>query len=336
MRILSSGGVGAGEVWLREEGRRLGGGCWRSTCGGRTRRTTGCGGSRVIRRRSGSAIGGRRWGGSTGSGPGWWRRCRGEGRSGSRVRRWGWPCAWLRISPGGGTPRTGSRSAGWRRRPPTAPGMPSARPARGTTSASPCGEWAGWRRRLTPTPAPATCTRLPGTATARPAPGTAWASPCGMPAGWWRRSTPTRVPATCARLPGIATARPSRGSTSETPCGRRAGRRRRRSWCTARPWSSTGSSRTRTGQATSCTTWPSSTRTPTAPSKPAPTTSRPPTPIPEATPPPKPPKPAPEPQNWKTPPLPLPPPHPLTAPPKANPPPNRRATPTYNKITGVE
>lgn len=29
-------------------------------------------------------------------------------------------------------------------------------------------------------------------------------------------------------------------------------------------------------------------------------------------------------------------PHPLTAPPKANPPPTRRATSTYNKITGVE
>nr|WP_151484176.1 LysE family translocator [Streptomyces albicerus] len=29
-------------------------------------------------------------------------------------------------------------------------------------------------------------------------------------------------------------------------------------------------------------------------------------------------------------------PHPLTAPPKANPPPNRRATSTYNRITGVE
>ena len=66
-----------------------------------------------------------------------------------------------------------------------------------------------------------------GTATARPMRGTTSASLCGRRGGRRRRSRPTPAPATCSRPPGTATARPWRGTTSASPCGRRAGRRRR-------------------------------------------------------------------------------------------------------------
>lgn len=79
--------VVAGDVGLLEEGRGLGGGCWRSTGGGRQRRIPGCSGCRVRRCQSGLRTEGRHWGGLTGSGRGWWRRCRGGRRNGSRTRR---------------------------------------------------------------------------------------------------------------------------------------------------------------------------------------------------------------------------------------------------------
>ena len=97
----------SGLAWSRgmrscgRRGRLCGDGCWSSITGGRMRRMTGCGGCRGCRCRSGSWTGRGRWRGWIRSVRGWWRRCSGLGRSGTRPLRCGCRSVWGSIWLGG-------------------------------------------------------------------------------------------------------------------------------------------------------------------------------------------------------------------------------------------